>query len=84
MNVDEKGKLCGDIDRDWFNNLPSSNWGENYITPVTNGVGRVTTTVLFAKLFNNAAEMFRNAAGIYQYPEPPSVSSPTEDIIVAS
>ena len=84
MNVDEQGKLCGDIDRDWFNNLPNSNWGENYITPVVNGVGRVTTTVLFAKLFNNAAEMFRNAAGIYQYPEPPSVSSPTEDIIVTS
>ena len=82
MNVDENGKLCGDIDRGWFDSLPSSSWSDNYITPVVGGVGKVTTTVLFAKLFNNAAEMFKNAAGIYQYPQRPSVTSQAEDLIV--
>jgi len=82
MNVDENGKLCGDIDREWFNSLPNGSYGDNYITPVVGGVGKVTTTVLFAKLFNNAAEMFKNAAGIYQYPKQPSVASQAEDLIV--
>lgn len=78
MNVDENGKLCGDIDRGWFDSLPSSSWGDNYITPVTGGVGKVTTTVLFAKLFNNAADFFRTSAGLFQEP-PQIVPQPQEE-----
>ena len=78
MNVDENGKLCGDIDRGWFDSLPSSSCGDNYITPVTGGVGKVTTTVLFAKLFNNAADFFRTSAGLFQEP-PQIVPQPQEE-----
>ena len=68
MNFDENGKLCGDIDRDWFNEEISKSYRgtDSYINPITNGVGLVTTTVLFAKLFNNAADFFCNAAGQFQ------------------
>ena len=69
MNYDENGKLCGDVDREWFDKKQNeSTWYKNYITPVVGGVGRVTTTVLFAKLFENAAEFFKNSAGIFQEP----------------
>ena len=65
MNVDENGELCGDVDRDWFND--AANEG-SYITPVTSGVGKVTTTVLFSKLFANTAQYFMNSAGVYHNP----------------
>lgn len=64
MNVDEAGKLCGDIDREWYKNEVEDKYGSYYITPVVGGVGRVTTTVVFAKLFNNAAEFFRTSTGV--------------------
>lgn len=80
MNYDENGKLCGDVDREWFENelTIQSNWSNSFITPVTGGVGKVTTTVLFAKLFNNAADFFRNAAGLFQEP-PKIVPQPQEE-----
>lgn len=64
MNVNKEGKLCGDIDRDWYKNNVEDKYGSYYITPVVGGVGRVTTTVVFAKLFNNAAEFFRTSTGV--------------------
>ena len=77
MNVDEEGNLCGDIDREWIKNNGNS---QIYITPVTGGVGRMTTTVLFSKLFNNAAEFFKNSAGFYQEP-PQRTLSPQEELV---
>ena len=64
MSVNEEGKLCGDIDREWYKNNVEDKYGTYYITPVIGGVGRVTTTVVFAKLFNNAAEFFRTSTGV--------------------
>lgn len=67
MSCDKTGKLCGDIDRDWFNakadNQPS--YMNSYITPIVGGVGKVTTAVVFAKLFNNASDFFKDAHGLY-------------------
>ena len=71
MNVDEDGKLCGDVDREWISNLIQKDkysYDNLLITPVVGGVGKVTTTVLFAKLFGNAAEFFKNSAGDFQLP----------------
>ena len=56
MNVDANGKLVGD-----FNNLDEN--GDNimyYVTPVPGGVGKLTTTFLMAKLFNNARKEFED------------------------
>ena len=56
MNVDANGKLVGD-----FNNLDEK--GEeimHYVTPVPGGVGKLTTTFLMAKLFNNARKEFED------------------------
>lgn len=77
MNIDEEGNLCGDIDREWIKNKGND---QIYITPVTGGVGRMTTTVLFSKLFNNAAEFFKNSAGLYQEP-PQRILPPQEGLI---
>ena len=77
MNVDEEGNLCGDVDREWVKNKEND---QIYITPVTGGVGRMTTTVLFSKLFNNAAEFFKNSAGLYQEP-PQRILPPQEGLI---
>ena len=77
MNVDEEGNLCGDVDREW---VKSRGNDQLYITPVTGGVGRMTTTVLFSKLFNNAAEFFKNSAGLYQEP-PQRILPPQEGLI---
>lgn len=77
MNVDEEGKLCGDVDREWIESKENC---EIYITPVTGGVGRMTTTVLFSKLFNNAAEFFKNSAGFYQEP-PQRILPPQEELV---
>lgn len=70
MNYDKDGKLCGDIDRTWYEAVMNEKnlWYGSYITPIIGGVGKVTTTVLFAKLFDNAADFFRNAAGLFQEP----------------
>lgn len=46
-NYNEQGHICGDVDYDSVKDLA------NYITPVPNGVGAVTNTVLFAKLYAN-------------------------------
>lgn len=47
INVNEQGKLCGDFDYSAFKDKA------DYITPVPGGVGPMTTTTLFAKLFAN-------------------------------
>lgn len=47
INYDPQGRMCGDVDYDNLKDLA------NYITPVPNGVGAVTNTVLFAKLYAN-------------------------------
>lgn len=47
INYDEQGHICGDVDYDSVKDLA------DYITPVPNGVGAVTNTVLFAKLYAN-------------------------------
>jgi methylenetetrahydrofolate dehydrogenase (NADP+)/methenyltetrahydrofolate cyclohydrolase len=47
INHDEQGHICGDVDYD------SVKYLADYITPVPNGVGAVTNTVLFAKLYAN-------------------------------
>lgn len=69
MNVDENGKLCGDVDREWFESMPlPPNSEDPYITPVIGGVGRMTTTVLFSKLFANSAEYFKSSTGALYIP----------------
>jgi methylenetetrahydrofolate dehydrogenase (NADP+)/methenyltetrahydrofolate cyclohydrolase len=40
MNVDEEGKLCGDVDYDKAYEIAEA------VTPVPGGVGSVTTSVL--------------------------------------
>lgn len=47
INYNPQGRMCGDVDYDNLKDLA------NYITPVPNGVGAVTNTVLFAKLYAN-------------------------------
>lgn len=47
INVDEKGKICGDFDYAAFKDKA------DYITPVPGGVGPMTTVTVFAKLFAN-------------------------------
>lgn len=47
INVNESGKLCGDVD---FNSFPDT----FCITPVPGGIGKLATVVLFAKIFKNA------------------------------
>lgn len=52
INFDSEGKLCGDIDAKDFEDSAA------YISPVPNGVGAVTNTVLFAKLYANKRDFF--------------------------
>lgn len=47
INYDTQGRMCGDVDYDNLKDIAA------YITPVPNGVGAVTNTVLFAKLYAN-------------------------------
>ena len=47
INYDEHGHICGDVNYDSVKDKAA------YITPVPNGVGAVTNTVLFAKLYAN-------------------------------
>ena len=51
MNVDENGKLCGDVDYDGVSEIASA------ITPVPGGVGTVTTAVLLRHVVNNCRLM---------------------------
>lgn len=53
INVDKNGKICGDVNEISFDE------DDTFVTYVKSpgGVGRVTTTVLFAKLFYNCALM---------------------------
>ena len=53
INVDEEGKLCGDVDYEQVKEKAS------YISPVPKGVGSVTTSVL-AKHVIKSAEYFGN------------------------
>lgn len=53
INVDNDGKICGDVDEDSFDEDDSS---VIYVKS-PGGVGKITTTVLFAKLFYNCALM---------------------------
>jgi len=48
MNVDEEGKLCGDVDFAYVSEVVDA------ITPVPRGVGSVTTSVLLRAVVNNA------------------------------
>lgn len=50
INVDENGKLCGDVDYDEVYKVLGDSGA---ITPVPNGVGPLTNVVLFSKLFAN-------------------------------
>ena len=50
INVNEEGKLCGDVDSEAIGNIAS------IATPVPGGVGSVTTSVL-AKHLVKAAHM---------------------------
>ena len=52
INFDSEGKLCGDINAKDFEDSAA------YISPVPNGVGAVTNTVLFAKLYANKRDFF--------------------------
>lgn len=63
MNIDEEGNLCGDISPDVLAGSSPVYGIYHMLTPVPGGVGRVTTTVLFAKLFNNAAQYFISSNG---------------------
>ena len=47
INYDEHGRICGDVNYDSVKDKAA------YITPVPNGVGAVTNTVLFAILYAN-------------------------------
>ncbi len=49
MNVDEEGKLCGDVDLDSIKDIIEAG------TPVPRGVGSVTTSVLLKHVVQNAA-----------------------------
>ena len=49
MNVDENGKLCGDVDFAGVSEIVDA------ITPVPRGVGSVTTSVLLANTVTNAS-----------------------------
>lgn len=51
VNVNDEGKLCGDFDFNSFTDLNVQ------ITPVPGCIGKIATTVLFSKLFTNAAQM---------------------------
>ena len=50
INVDNNGKLCGDVDTDGISSLAS------VATPVPGGVGSVTTSVLAKHLLQAAKE----------------------------
>ena len=51
MNVDEEGKLCGDVDYDKVSETAEA------ITPVPGGVGSITTAILLRHVVNNALRM---------------------------
>lgn len=50
INVDENGKLCGDVD---YEEVCKVLGDSGAITPVPNGVGPLTNVILFSKLFAN-------------------------------
>ena len=49
MNVDETGKLCGDVDYDSVSGIVEA------ITPVPGGVGSITTAILLKHVVDNAS-----------------------------
>lgn len=53
INLDENNHICGD-----FNPNIVEDTALSYLTPVPGGIGKVTTSVVFAKLFHNAANFF--------------------------
>lgn len=48
MNVDEEGKLCGDVDYDAVSKIAEA------VTPVPGGVGSITTAILLRHVVDNA------------------------------
>ena len=48
MNVDEEGKLCGDVDYDKVSEIAEA------VTPVPGGVGSITTAILLKHVVDNA------------------------------
>ena len=48
MNVDEEGKLCGDVDYDKVSEIAEA------VTPVPGGVGSITTAILLKHVVVNA------------------------------
>lgn len=54
INVDEQGRLCGDVDIDSF---PQELKDKTNYTQVPGGIGKLATVILFTKLFTNAAKV---------------------------
>lgn len=54
INVDEEGRLCGDVDYDEAEKKAA------YISPVPKGVGSITSSVLAKHVLRSAAEMLRD------------------------
>ena len=48
MNVDEEGRLCGDVDYEKVSEIADA------ITPVPGGVGSITTAILLRHVVDNA------------------------------
>lgn len=48
MNVDQEGRLCGDVDYDSVSEIAEA------VTPVPGGVGSITTAILLKHVVNNA------------------------------
>jgi methylenetetrahydrofolate dehydrogenase (NADP+)/methenyltetrahydrofolate cyclohydrolase len=48
MNVDEEGRLCGDVDYEKVSEIADA------VTPVPGGVGSITTAILLRHVVNNA------------------------------
>jgi methylenetetrahydrofolate dehydrogenase (NADP+)/methenyltetrahydrofolate cyclohydrolase len=54
INVNEEGKLCGDVRKSDFENTDVA------ITPVPGGVGKLATTLLYTKVYVNADSLNQN------------------------
>ncbi|MBQ5518920.1 MAG: bifunctional 5,10-methylene-tetrahydrofolate dehydrogenase/5,10-methylene-tetrahydrofolate cyclohydrolase, partial [Clostridiales bacterium] len=48
MNVDEEGRLCGDVDYEKVSEIADA------VTPVPGGVGSITTAILLKHVVDNA------------------------------
>ena len=61
LNTDPStGKVCGDVD---FDNVKKALGDEGAITPVPGGIGPLTNTILFSRLFSNAWKKQKERSG---------------------